>query len=164
MTFDLSSIYCGHPSLHSVVFGQYFFVLSFFQFLLDLLQNRTNFYSSAPVPAQAAIQSTFDMDQHINRMIRETSLAAGPIHQNQILQQMVLNQSIQAGITSQNQPMINQPSCHTVVPNKTNQPSPQIVSESKDQQYHINQPKTSPITLGNDQLMWIAVDDLHFVL
>lgn len=105
---------------------------------------------SAPVPAQAAIQSTFDMDQHINRMIRETSLAAGPIHQNQILQQMVLNQSIQAGITSQNQPMINQPSCHTVVPNKTNQPSPQIVSESKDQQYHINQPKTSPVTLGND--------------
>jgi hypothetical protein len=107
--------------------------------------------TSAPVPAQAAIQSTFDMDQHINRMIRETSLAAGPIHQNQILQQMVLNQSIQAGITSQNQPMINQPSCHTVVSNKTNQPSPQIVSESKDQQYHINQPKTSPITLGNDQ-------------
>lgn len=106
---------------------------------------------TSAVPTQAAIQSTFDMDQHINRMIRETSLAAGPIHQNQILQQMVLNQSIQAGITSQNQPMINQPSCHTVVSNKTNQPSPQIVSESKDHLYHINQPRTSPITLRNDQ-------------
>jgi hypothetical protein len=57
--------------------------------------------------------------------------------------------------------MINQPSCHTVVPNKTNQPSPQIVSESKDQQYHINQPKTSPITLGNDQAVLLIVESIR---
>ncbi|VDI41524.1 histone-lysine N-methyltransferase MLL1 [Mytilus galloprovincialis] len=55
------------------------------------------------VGADRPVPAPFDMNLHINRMIMETSMAAGPIHQRQVLQQMILNESANNGKTPETQ-------------------------------------------------------------
>ncbi|XP_052063462.1 uncharacterized protein LOC127703085 isoform X2 [Mytilus californianus] len=65
--------------------------------IIPLTQAMSSQMDISHVGAERPGPAPFDMNLHINRMIMETSMAAGPLHQRQVLQQMILNESANNG-------------------------------------------------------------------